>query len=71
MAKSRAPGRRVRVGEAVQRQIACISEMKDRRITRPVQEGTVIWVHPEGRFHVVEFSFRFGRIRESYAGVRA
>ena len=71
MAQSRAPGGRARVGETVQRQIACISETKDHRIISPMQEGTVIWVHPQGRFHVVEFRFRFGSIRECYAGVRA
>lgn len=55
----------------MQRQIVCISETKDHRIMSPMQEGTVIWVHPQGRFHVVEFRFRFGSIRECYAGVRA
>ncbi|MGM9601415.1 MAG: hypothetical protein ACI3W5_07510 [Faecousia sp.] len=28
--------------------------------------GTVIWVHPLGRFYVVEFKGPIGTIRESY-----
>jgi len=32
--------------------------------------GTVIYVHPAGRFHTVEFELRYGRtIRESFWGV--
>ena len=32
--------------------------------------GTVIFVHPAGRFHTVEFELRYGRkIRESFWGV--
>lgn len=33
--------------------------------------GTVVYVHPEGRFHVVEFTFPGGgKLRESFHGVR-
>ena len=46
------------------------------RVTAPVHfgderprtmTGTVVWIHPEGRFCVVEFAFERGRrFRESY-----
>ena len=32
----------------------------------PAEEGTVVYVHPEGRFYTVEFTFPKGRFRESY-----
>ena len=32
-------------------------------------EGVVIYVHPKGRFHVVEFAGRLGTIREAFPGV--
>lgn len=32
-------------------------------------EGRVVYVHPLGRFHVVEFPGRLGAIRESFFGV--
>lgn len=34
------------------------------------RRGTVVYVHPKGRFHVVEFANAFGfKYRESYRGV--
>ena len=31
--------------------------------------GTVVYIHPQGRFHVVRFDFPFGSFRESFRGV--
>lgn len=31
--------------------------------------GRVVWLHPQGRFHVVEFQFGGGNIRECFKGV--
>lgn len=28
--------------------------------------GTVVWIHPEGRFYVVEFAFGLRKFRESF-----
>ena len=28
--------------------------------------GTVVWVHPEGRFYVAEFDFDGFKVREAY-----
>lgn len=35
-----------------------------------VMSGRVIWIHPLGRFHVVEFGEGQRAIRESFMGVR-
>lgn len=32
----------------------------------PPQQGRVIYVHPEGRYITVEFTFDIGTIRQSY-----
>ncbi len=34
--------------------------------TAESREGTVRWVHPQGRFYVVEFVFGGGRFHESF-----
>lgn len=31
--------------------------------------GRVVWIHPEGRFHVVEFLLGGGIVRECFKGV--
>lgn len=56
---------RVRVGDIVQRRPISFSDSdaKNARLLR----GTVVYVHPSGRFHVVEFE---KGVRESFAGVR-
>ncbi len=55
----------VRVGDTVQRRPISFSDSdaKNARLLR----GTVIYVHPAGRFHVVEFE---KGVRESFTGVR-
>lgn len=55
---------RVRVGDAVYRKPISFSD-SDAKNARTMR-GTVVWVHPAGRFHVVEFE---RGIRESFAGV--
>lgn len=35
---------------------------------RPMR-GTVVWIHPKGRFHVVEFEVNGRTLRESFLGV--
>lgn len=55
----------VRVGDTVQRRPVSFSDSdaKNARLLR----GTVVYVHPSGRLHVVEFE---KGVRESFAGVR-
>lgn len=35
---------------------------------RPTVEGTVVWIHPKGRFHTVEFHTPGGPVRECFQG---
>ena len=53
------------VGDTVQRRPVSFSDSdaKNARLLR----GTVVWVHPDGRFHVVEFEMG---VRESFMGVQ-
>lgn len=55
----------VRVGDVVQRRPISFSDSdaKNARLLR----GTVVYVHPAGHFHVVEFE---KGVRESFAGVK-
>lgn len=55
----------VRAGDAVQRRPVSFSD-GDAKNARTMR-GTVVYVHPAGRFHVVEFE---KGVRESFAGVR-
>ena len=52
----------VNVGDRVTRKI-CYG---DGGSLLPAEEGTVVYVHPEGRFYTLEFNFPKGRFRESY-----
>lgn len=62
-----APVGSVRVGDSVLRQpVTFTDSVTDSKVAR-VMRGTVVYVHPKGRFHVVEFS---RGIRESFMGVQ-
>lgn len=55
---------RVRVGDVQRRPVSFSdSDAKNARLLR----GTVVYVHPAGRFHVVEFE---KGVRESFMGVK-
>lgn len=63
----------VRVGDKVTRVPNSIEELKVpgsvAMVTKPMR-GTVVYVHPKGRFHVVEFENAHGeKLRESFMGV--
>lgn len=32
-------------------------------------KGTVVYIHPEGRYHTVEFEMLGGKIKESFKGI--
>ena len=65
--KASVPLRRcVMTGDTVARRPATFSEF-DRKDAKAI-EGRVIYVHPEGRYHVVAFPGRLGMIRESFFG---
>ena len=56
---------RVRVGDAVQRRPVSFSD-SDAKNAR-LLHGVVVYVHPAGRFHVVEFE---KGVRERFMGVK-
>lgn len=66
----------VKIGDRVQRVPETFGETEEirdrnrkRKARRRAYDGTVIYIHPLGRFHVVAFETRGGTIRESFAGV--
>ncbi len=63
----------IRVGDKVCQKLSYrMSNEEDRRqgMADKPMTGTVVWVHPRGRFYVVEFTFDLGNIRECYPFVR-
>ena len=47
----------VKLGDVVSEKISSTGEVK---------RGEVIYIHPEKRYYVVEFTFFFGSFREAY-----
>lgn len=41
---------------------------EDRRKKARPQAGRVTWIHPQGRYHVVEFALPGGTVRECFPG---
>ena len=61
----------MRVGEKVVRVPLTISDFDPKtmkRIIRPLR-GRVTYIHPRGRYHVVEFNTPGGPVRECFLGV--
>lgn len=42
---------------------------RKRKARRRAYDGTVVYIHPLGRYHVIAFETAGGIIRESFAGV--
>lgn len=57
----------VQLGERVRRIPGTLSCTVDRS-ARPM-EGKVVYIHPKGRFHTVEFQTMGGPVRESFMGL--
>lgn len=57
----------VKIGDKVYRKPLTITGLDTKTLIR--MPGTVVWVHPEGRFHVVEFQLGGGAVRECFMGV--
>ncbi len=57
----------VHMGERVHRLAISMSGTDSKR-PMPM-EGQVVYIHPKGRFHVVEFLTRGGPVRESFTGI--
>ncbi len=62
----------LRVGDHVRRRIDAMpgKRSEDYNIIYPIEEGTVVYIHPEGRFHTVRFDFPSGSFCESFHGIR-
>lgn len=60
-----ATGGRVQVGDVVYRKPISFSDSDAKNAQ--TMRGTVVWVHPAGRFHVVEVE---KGVRESFMGVQ-
>lgn len=58
----------VKLGERVRRRPKTFTCTIGKRATRAM-EGRVVFVHSEGRFHVVEFQTMGGPVRESFMGL--
>ena len=66
----------MKIGDRVQRVPETFGETEEirdrnrkRKARRRAYDGTAIYIHPLGRFHVVAFETRGGTIRESFARV--
>ena len=63
--------RKVKLGDRVVRTPVTIQEyapMNSRRFLLKSMTGTVIYIHPKGRYHTVEFQIRCGPVRENFHG---
>lgn len=59
----------MQIGDKVRRMITCTASGGAQGLTQDYlekHEGTVVYIHPLGRFFVAEFELALGRIRESY-----
>lgn len=59
---------RVQVGDMVKRKPITFSDSDKKDAGWMI--GRVVWIHPLGRFHVVEFGEGRRAVRESFMGVR-
>lgn len=61
----------MKLGQIVTRYPETVCELDDkaRTIKKPMK-GRVVYIHPKGRYHTVEFELRGGTVRESFLGVR-
>jgi len=58
----------VQVGDRVVRSCVAIAGLDPRRPLR--LRGTVVWIHPKGRYHMVEFKTPGGPLLECFQGLR-
>lgn len=61
-----APGGIVHIGDTVFRKPVTLDFTNEERAGL---YGKVIFIHPQGRFHTVEFSFGAGKLRECFFGI--
>lgn len=62
----------MKVGDMVKRRPLTFheyGESGDGKAPGKAMTGRVVYIHPLGRYHVVEFELRGGPVRESFLGV--
>ncbi len=57
----------MKIGQKVTRYPVSFSEPDGKKGQKPMT-GTVVYIHPLGRFHIVEFELRGGKVQESFQG---
>lgn len=62
-------GRPVQVGDTVRKAPVSFSLVDYPGTHSPPQSGRVAWVHPKGRYYLVEFPVAQGVIRECFCSV--
>lgn len=61
----------VKIGQKVMRYPDTFFEREGERNTpKRAVPGVVVYIHPKGRYHIVEFELRGGKVRETFPGVR-
>ena len=60
----------IKVGDLVTRRPASFTDSVDGVKAARKMAGTVVYVHPQGRYHVVEFGQGAKAVRESFRGIR-
>lgn len=60
----------MKVGDKVSRVPECLygNDSQDIRQLRKrkFHDGTIVYIHPQGRYYTVEFDLGLGKVRESY-----
>ena len=59
----------LKVGQIVKRPVPVLKDPGGVSTTIRKMEGEVIFVHPKGRFHTVEFEYGRGKLKVTYDGV--
>lgn len=57
----------MKIGDRVTRNTITMSD-SSKTENKKTMTGTVVYIHPEERYHVVEFAFPYGAVRESFYG---
>ena len=58
----------MKIGDKVQRRPVTFGGLEGKNGLRQGFTGEVVYIHPEGRYHMVEFPVRSGKIRECFSG---
>lgn len=60
----------LKLGQIVTRWPETVCELDDKaRAVKKPMKGRAVYIHPKGRYHIVEFALRGGTVRESFWGV--